>query len=85
MDDVKNLICETLGLEKIDTYHFKKLYGLTFVIKHEEVSMKGYITSAEIGPVGIIYDENGEFYFAPLSQSVEIEEVVKKYVEKMVI
>ena len=85
MDDIKNFVCKTLGLKKVDTYHFKKLYGLTFVFKSEVTSIKDSLTSAEISPVGIIYEENGEYYLAPLHHAVEIDEIVKEFVENVII
>lgn len=85
MNDMEKFICETIGLKKIDTYHFKKLCGLTFVFKSEVTSIKDNLTSAEISPVGIIYEENGEYYFAPLHHTDEIDEIVKEYVENILI
>ncbi len=85
MDDVKNFVYESLGLKKTDAYHFKKLCGLTFVFKSELISIRDNITSAEISPAGIIYEENGEYYLAPLHHAVEIDEVVKEYVENVII
>ena len=42
------------------------------------------LSSAEILPIGIIYDENGEYYFAPLHETDEIHEIVKSFVEKVI-
>ena len=85
MDDMKNFICESIGLKKIDTYHFKKICGLTFVFKSELISIKDNLTSAEISPAGIIYEENGEYYLAPLHHAVEIDEIVEEFVENVII
>ena len=84
MDEVKNVICKTLGFEKIDRYHFKRLYGFTFVFKSQLISIRDNLASAEISPIGIIYEENGEYYFAPLHHTDEISEIIKEYVEDMI-
>ena len=66
----------------LDTsYEFKELYGFTFVFKTQILIFKNQISSAEIAPAGIIYEENGEYYFAPLYKSSDIEEIVKEYVK----
>ena len=85
MNDMEKFICETLGLKRIDKYHFKKICGLTFVFKSEVTSLRDHLTSAEISPVGIIYEENGEYYLAPLHHTVEIDEIVKEFVENVII
>ena len=46
--------------------------------------IKGRISSASIAPVGIIYEENGQYYLAPLDEAVNINETVKEYVEKCI-
>ena len=43
--------------------------------------MKDSLTSAEIKPVGIFYEENGEFYLAPLDETINIEQIVEEYVK----
>lgn len=65
---------------------FKKLYGFTFVFEKNTVTINDNIASAEIKPVGIIYEENDEYYFAPLDAvnniNVIVEEFAKKYMSK---
>lgn len=65
---------------------FKKLYGFTFVFEKNTVTINDNISSAEIKPVGIIYEENDEYYFAPLDAvnniNVIVEEFAKKYMSK---
>lgn len=63
------------------TIEFKKAYGFTFVFKKRIITFHDHI-SAEIKPLGIIYDENGEYYFAPLYRSVNINQVVYEYVKR---
>ena len=82
---VKNFIHKAFNFDVIVEYDFRKLYGFTFAFKSEFIGMKDHLTSASITPVGIIYEENGEFYMAPLYDDIEIEEVIKSYVEKEII
>ena len=82
---VKNFIHKAFNFDVIVEYDFRKLYGFTFAFKSEFISMKDHLSSASITPVGIIYEENGEFYLAPLYDDIEIEEVIKSYVEKEII
>lgn len=81
---IKNFIYGSLGIEEMKTYEFRTVCGLTFAFKKEEITINNKISSAEILPVGIIYDENGEFYFAPLHDAVEIDEVMKSFVEQVI-
>lgn len=83
--NIKKLVHKTFDFDETVEYDFRKLYGLTFAFKSELVRIKDHLTSASVTPVGIIYEENGEFYLAPLYDDVEIEEVVKNYVEKEII
>ena len=71
---------------KIDTeYHFRTHYGLTFVFKSEITTIRDNVSSASIIPMGIIYRENDEYYFAPLDETYQINEIVKEFVEKELI
>ena len=83
--NIKNFIHDALNFDVIVEYDFRKLYGFTFAFKSEFIRMRNQLTSASITPVGIIYEENGEFYMAPLYDDIEIEEVIKSYVEKEII
>lgn len=81
-DEIINEILESLDM-KMDTFiELKTLYGFTFVFKTRIIHTKGKISSAEIKPLGIIYDENDQYYFAPLDEVDNIDEIVKEYVEK---
>ena len=82
---IKNLINRTFNFNETVKYDFRKLYGFTFAFKSEFVSRNNRLTSASITPVGIIYEENGEFYLAPLYDNIEIDEVIRNYVEKEII
>lgn len=78
---------EIIGIFEIteDTHiEFKEIYGFTFVFMTKIVTFRNRISSAEIQPAGIIYEENGEYYFAPLYRADNIDEIVKEYVEKII-
>ena len=62
-------------------YHFRDLYGLTFVTRNDITSFQDQLTAAEIQVVGIIYEENDEIYFAPLDEIGKIEPIVKEFVK----
>ena len=83
--NIKKLVHMTFDFDEIVEYDFRKLYGFTFAFKSEFVRLNDHLTSASITPVGIIYEENGKYYLAPLYDDVEIEEVIKNYVEKEII
>ena len=82
---IKKLIHKALDFDEIVEYSFRKLYGFTFAFKSEYIIRNDNLTSASITPVGIIYEENGEFYLAPLYDDIEIEEVIKNFVEQEII
>ena len=78
-------IYDTFSIEKIDEYEYVARFGLTFVFKRELITLKNRISSCEIFPVGIIYEENGKYYFAPLHEKYEIEDIVHGFADKMLI
>lgn len=80
-DDILNYL-EDLFEFKYDTgFEFKEIYGFTFVFKRKILLFKDRVSSAEIAPAGIIYEENGQYYFAPLDKVTDIEEIVEEYVK----
>lgn len=83
-DNILKDIEEFLELENYTDYEFKEVSGLTFAFKREIIMIKGRISAASIAPVGIIYEENGQYYLAPLDEAVNINETVKEYVEKCI-
>lgn len=83
-DNILEDIEEYLELKNYVDYEFKKEYGLTFAFRRQIVMIKGQVSSAEIAPVGIIYEENGQYYLAPLDKAININEVVKEYVENCI-
>ena len=61
---------------------FKELYGLTFVFTKNTIKINGKIAAAEIYPSGIIYRENGEFYFAATYKVKSVDMIVEEYVKR---
>ncbi|WP_432645303.1 hypothetical protein [Methanobrevibacter sp.] len=80
-ENVKKFISDMSNIKIITEYEFHELYGLTFVFKSEFFQVKSQISSVSIMPIGIIYDENNEYYFAPLVDDVDVNQVVKNYLE----
>jgi len=79
---IEKLIEDIFEIRTIHEYHFKQLYGLTFAFNEKLVLINDKISSAEIKPVGIIYEENGQYYLTPIDETVEIDEVVREFVLK---
>ena len=69
-------------IQKEIFYEFRELYGFTFVFENTTVYFKDTIASADIKPVGIIYTENDDYYFAPLIDNPEnLKKIIKEYVK----
>lgn len=83
--EVKEFLDEMLEITNDVEYVFEKRFGLTFVFRRDITFIRDKITSAEIIPIGIIYEENDQYYFAPLYDKDEIEAIVKEFVEKEII
>ena len=83
--EVKEFLDEMLENTDHIEYVFEKRLGLTFVFRQDITFIRDEITSAEIIPMGIIYEENDQYYFAPLYDKDEIEAIVKEFVEKEII
>jgi hypothetical protein len=59
MDErVKSFVFNALNIEEIKRYEFRTICGFTFAFKKEEIRINNHLSSAEILPVGIIYEEN---------------------------
>lgn len=80
-DDLLSDLMETYKIKDHTYFEFKELYGLTFAFKTKIIFIKEQPTAAEIKPMGIIYKENGEYYFAPLHKRADIKAIVKEYVK----
>lgn len=81
-DKLKKFVYDTFEIETDSEYQFKEMYGLTFVFKNETVMINKRLSSKLLSPVGIIYEENDEYYFAPIDENVSISETVWEYVNK---
>lgn len=79
---LENLIDELFEIRTDSEYHFKEIRGLTLAFHEKIVHINDRISSAEIMPIGIIYEENDQYYLAPLYDAVEIDEVVHEFVRK---
>ena len=82
MKDIEGIIKDLIDIEEVTEINFKKKYGFYFVFKTTSLIIKDEISSSEIKPIAIIYEENGEYYLAPLDDMGEKDEVVKNFVEK---
>ena len=77
----QDLIEKFLDIKTKNEYLFHELCGLTFVFKRHTTFLNSQITSGEIYPLGIIYEENGQYYYAPLYDEDEIDKIVSEYVK----
>lgn len=82
-DNILELIKEKIKYEDIDDYIFKEKYGFIFVFKRKIFTLNNQLPSAEINPVGLIYTENEDIYFAPFSEKENVKEIVKEYVKTL--
>ncbi|WP_295112141.1 hypothetical protein [uncultured Methanobrevibacter sp.] len=62
-------------------FKFKNVNGLIFVFEENILEVNEKISSAELKPLGIIYEENDEFYLAPLDEVSDIKAIIKEFVE----
>lgn len=81
-DKLKKFVYDTFEIETDSEYQFKEMYGLTFVFKNETVMINKRLSSKLLSPVGIIYEENDEYYFAPLDEKISPSDAVKEYVKE---
>ena len=84
IDDIFEEIGKKFEINQDTSIEFKTLHGMTFVFKKKIICIRGQLSSAEIKPVGIIYDENGEYYFAPLEKSYPLDDIVEEYVSECI-
>ncbi len=63
-------------------FKFKDSYGFTFVFEENILRINEKISSAELKPVGIIYEENGEYYFAPLDEVGDIKAIINEFMKR---
>ncbi|WP_405273271.1 hypothetical protein [Methanobrevibacter sp.] len=63
-------------------FKFKDSYGFTFVFEENILRINEKISSAELKPVGIIYEENDEYYFAPLDEVGDIKVIINEFMKR---
>ena len=63
-------------------FKFKDSYGFTFVFEENILRINEKISSVELKPVGIIYEENDEYYFAPLDEVGDIKAVINEFMKE---
>jgi hypothetical protein len=63
-------------------FKFKDSYGFTFVFEENILRINEKISSAELKPVGIIYKENDEYYFAPLDEVGDIKAIINEFMKR---
>lgn len=78
---IKRIADYIFDFNTTNEYLFKEVCGFTFVFRRDFTTLNDRLTSAEILPVGIIYEENDEFYYAPLHGLDEIDEIVREFVK----
>ena len=82
MKNIEEFIKDFIDLKEIKKIDFKKVCGFYFAIQTTHITIKNEISSSEIKPIAIIYEENDQYYLAPIGELDEMEEVVKNFVEK---
>ena len=63
-------------------FKFKDSYGFTFVFEENILRINEKISSVELKPVGIIYEENDEYYFAPLDEVGDIKVIINEFMKR---
>ena len=63
-------------------FKFKDSYGFTFVFEENILRINEKISSAELKHVGIIYEENDEYYFAPLDEVGDIKAIINEFMKR---
>ena len=63
-------------------FKFKDSYGFTFVFEENIIRINEKISSVELKPVGIIYEENDEYYFAPLDEVGDIKAIINEFMKE---
>lgn len=79
---MKDELMEMFSINETCDFEFGEVCGFTFAFKTRIWTMKDQLTSASITPIGIIYEENDEYYMAPLDETIDIEEVIEEFVKR---
>lgn len=80
-DEIADFITGKLDIDGKTSFEFREICGFTLVFEKWILTYHEKYLSAEIKPVAIIYEENSEFYLAPLDETTKIDAIVKEYVE----
>ena len=79
-DEIMDFVLDEFNITENTTFEFHEKCGFTFVFQKSIFTYNENYSSAEIKPVGIIYEENGEYYLAPLDEITDIDVIVKEFV-----
>ena len=77
---MKDELMEMFSINETCDFEFGEVCGFTFAFKTRILTIEDKLTSASITPVGIIYEENSEYYLAPLDETIEIDAIIKEFV-----
>ena len=83
-DEIVDFITGQFDIDAITTFEFREVCGFTFAFQKSILTYHEKYVSAELKRVAIIYEENGEFYLAPLDETTKIGAVVKEFVENCI-
>lgn len=83
-DEIVDFITGQFDIDESVTFEFRDVCGFTFAFQKSVFTYHERYSSAEIQPVAIIYEENGEFYLAPLDETTKIDAIVKEFVENCI-
>ena len=75
-----NVIGEIFNITEDADIEFKEICGFIFAVQTKIILINDKISSAEIKPLGIIYSQKKDFFFAPLDENADVEEIVEKFV-----
>lgn len=83
-DEIVDFITCQFDIDESITFEFREVCGFTFAFQKSVFTYHEKYSSAEIKPVAIIYEENGELYLAPLDEMPKIDEVVREFVRNCI-
>ena len=81
-DNIIDDMMENFNITEDIEIEFRKINGFTFVFESKITSLNDKISSGEIKPLGIIYRQNKDYYFAPLDDKANVKEIVEKYLKE---
>lgn len=81
-DEILEFIKDEFEFDEKVEIDFREICGFTFVIKTSILKLNEKLSSAEVKVIGIIYEENDEYYFAPLDKVGKKDPIIEEFVEK---